>query len=152
MSLDSLTGDLWVGDVGWEAWKMVYRVVSGGNYGWAIKEGPGNVKSQPIGPTPIRPPDIALSHAEAASVTGGLVYRGKRLPEIHGKYVFGDWITRKFWAAKFDQENVFAVEEIAIGAIKPSCFETDRDGELLVADYTDVSQNSGLTASSLIQP
>ena len=144
MSFDPPTGDLWVGDVGWEAWEMVYRVVSGGNYGWAIKEGPGDVKSQAIGPTPIRPPEIALSHAEAASVTGGVVYRGKRLPEIQGKYVFGDWITRKFWAAKFDQDKVISVEEIAVGVIKPSSFETDREGELLITDYTDASQDSGI--------
>ncbi|MEZ6153855.1 MAG: PQQ-dependent sugar dehydrogenase [Pirellulaceae bacterium] len=144
MSFDPPTGDLWVGDVGWEAWEMVYRVVSGGNYGWAIKEGPGDVKSQPIGPTPIRPPDIALSHAEAASVTGGVVYRGKRLPEIKGKYIFGDWITRKFWAAEFDHEKTIRVEEIAVGTVKPSCFETDRQGELLIADFTDDAQDSGI--------
>ena len=144
MSYDSPTGDLWVGDVGWEAWEMVYRVVSGGNYGWAIKEGPGDVKSQPIGPTPIRPPEIALSHAEAASVTGGLVYRGKQLPEFYGNYIFGDWITRKFWAAQFDQEKVFHLQEVAASTVKPSCFETDSNGELLVTDYSDASQISGI--------
>ena len=44
MSIDPVTEDIWVGDVGWEAWEMVYRVKPGGNYGWAIKEGPGDVK------------------------------------------------------------------------------------------------------------
>ena len=34
MSFDRKTGDLWVGDVGWELWEMVHRVEKGGNYGW----------------------------------------------------------------------------------------------------------------------
>ena len=144
MSYDMPTGELWVGDVGWEAWEMVYRVVSGGNYGWAIKEGPGDVKPQPIGPTPIRKPDIALSHAEAASVTGGLVYRGDKLPDFKGRYFFGDWITRKFWAAKFDKEKILDVQEVAFAAVKPSCFEADIDGELLVLDYSEANQDAGI--------
>ena len=57
MSFDRKTGDLWVGDVGWELWEMVYRVKKGGNYGWSIKEGPQPVKPDAkIGPTPILPP------------------------------------------------------------------------------------------------
>ncbi|MCA9125911.1 MAG: PQQ-dependent sugar dehydrogenase [Planctomycetales bacterium] len=144
MSFDHETGDLWVGDVGWEAWEMVYRVRSGGNYGWAIKEGPGDVKPQKQGPTPISPADIALGHAEAASVTGGMVYRGTQLPDLKGQYVFGDWITRKFWAATFDAKQVISYREIAVGAVKPICFETDLDGELLVMDYNQANQPSGI--------
>ena len=40
MSIDRTTGDLWVGDVGWELWEMVYKVKRGGNYGWSVMEGP----------------------------------------------------------------------------------------------------------------
>ena len=144
MSFDRPTGDLWVGDVGWEAWEMVYRVRPGGNYGWAIKEGPGNVKNQTPGPTPILPPDIALNHAEAASVTGGMVYRGQRYPDLAGNYVFGDWITRKFWAASFDAERVLDYREIAMGAVKPICFEVDSAGELLILDYGDANQPASI--------
>ena len=39
MSFDPRTGDLWVGDVGWELWEMIYRVERGGNYGWSVTEG-----------------------------------------------------------------------------------------------------------------
>ena len=83
MSFDRQTGDLWVGDVGWELWEMVHRVEKGGNYGWSIMEGPQPIKpTQKIGPTPIRPPMIELPHTIAASVTGGYVYRGKKFPEL----------------------------------------------------------------------
>ena len=35
MSFDTVSGDLWVGDVGWELWEMVYRIERGANYGWS---------------------------------------------------------------------------------------------------------------------
>ncbi|MCA9190441.1 MAG: PQQ-dependent sugar dehydrogenase [Planctomycetales bacterium] len=144
MSFDPQSGDLWVGDVGWEAWEMVYRVRPGGNYGWAIKEGPGDVKVQLQGPTPILPADVALGHAEAASVTGGVVYHGQLLPELRGKYVFGDWITRKYWSVEFDNERVIKTEEIAFGTAKPICFETQPNGEILILDYSDARQRAGV--------
>lgn len=143
MSFDAPTGDLWVGDVGWEAWEMVYRIRSGGNYGWPIKEGPGDVRTDAKrGPTPIRPADIALSHADAASVTGGVVYRGQRFPALQGQYIFGDWITRRFWAAEFDAERVIGFREIAAGGVKPVSFELDHQGELLILDYNSGGRSS----------
>ncbi len=39
MSFDRKTGDLWVGDVGWELWELVYRVRKGDNFGWSLVEG-----------------------------------------------------------------------------------------------------------------
>ena len=66
MSFDRKTGDLWVGDVGWELWEMVHKIEKGGNYGWSIVEGRQPVKpEQKIGPTPIRPPAIELPHTIA---------------------------------------------------------------------------------------
>jgi putative heme-binding domain-containing protein len=145
MSFDQKTGDLWVGDVGWELYEMVYRVRSGSNLGWSIKEGPGDVMPDlPIGPTPIQPADIALSHADACSVTGGFVYHGKRFPELTGKYIFGDWITRRYWAAGFDEQRVTQLEEIATTEVKPICFAEDRDGELLVLEYIQWDQAGGI--------
>ena len=73
-------GQLWVGDVGWELYEMVYNVKPGGNYGWSIVEGPHTViPDGKRGPTPIVAPAVAYSHAEGASVTGGFVYQGSQL-------------------------------------------------------------------------
>ncbi|MEX2142550.1 MAG: PQQ-dependent sugar dehydrogenase, partial [Pirellulales bacterium] len=94
MSFDRQTGELFVGDVGWELWEMVHRVEKGGNYGWAATEGPQPIKPEEVGPTPIHPALIELPHTIACSVTGGFVYRGKKFPELRGAYVFGDWETR----------------------------------------------------------
>ncbi len=144
MSFDAQTNDLWVGDVGWEAWEMVYRVKPGGNYGWAVKEGPGDVKPQALGPTPILPPDVALGHNEAASVTGGFVYHGTQFPQLAGTYIFGDWVTRKFWAASFDEQRVTGLQEVAVGRVKPICFEVDSTGELLILDYSESNEAGGI--------
>ena len=77
MSFDRKTGELFVGDVGWELWESIHRVEKGGNYGWSAMEGPQPIKPEKIGPTPIQPPLIELPHTIACSVTGGLVYRDK---------------------------------------------------------------------------
>ena len=44
MSFDRATGDLWVGDVGWELWELIDKVERGGNYGWSVVEGPQPVQ------------------------------------------------------------------------------------------------------------
>src|SRR5439155_22312625 len=136
MSFDRKSGDLWVGDVGWELWEMVHKIEKGGNYGWSIVEGRQPVKpSQKPGPTPIRPPLIELPHTIACSVTGGYVYRGKKFPELVGTYVFGDWETRRFWAARFDGDRLKEMPEIVKPSVRPSCFGEDNAGELYFFDY-----------------
>jgi putative heme-binding domain-containing protein len=137
-SFDRASGDLWVGDVGWELWEMVHRVERGGNYGWSIMEGPQPVKPEGArGPTAIQLPTIALPHSEAASVTGGYVYRGDRLKELRGAYVFGDWETRRMWAARWDGSKIVSREELVEPTVRIVAFGEDRAGELLILDYDD---------------
>jgi putative heme-binding domain-containing protein len=136
MSFDRQTGQLWLGDVGWELWEMVHRIEKGGNYGWSIMEARQPVKpSQKPGPTPIHPPMIELSHTIAASVTGGYVYRGKRFPELVGAYVFGDWETRRIWAARFDGDRVKEMPEVVKPSVRVVAFGEDNAGELYFFDY-----------------
>jgi putative heme-binding domain-containing protein len=139
MGFDRVTGDLWVGDVGWELWEMIYRVQRGGNYGWSIMEG-----RQPVhpdgkrGPTPILPPTLDFPHTEAASITGGYVYRGKQLQDLVGAYVCGDWVTRKLWATRLDGDRIVWHKEIAQGNQRVVAFGQDHDGELYFLNYDDV--------------
>ena len=61
MSFDRATGDLWLGDVGWELWELVFRVKRGGNYGWSVMEGPQPVNVEAKrGPAPISPPSRCI--------------------------------------------------------------------------------------------
>ena len=136
MSFDRATNDLWVGDVGWESWEMIHKVEKGGNSGWSIVEASksvyGDVK---VGPTPIRPPAIELSHAIAGSITGGYVYHGKKLPELAGKYIFGDWMTRRIWAATVKNGEVTAYDDIVAASIRIVAFGEDNAGEIYAVDY-----------------
>lgn len=137
MSFDGASGDLWVGDVGWEQWEMIYRVKSGANYGWAITEGPNTRVRADVrpGPGPILPPMVALPHSEAASITGGIVYHGKKLSKLRGAYVYGDWETGKFWALRNDGDKLLSNDELCDTTLKPVSFVEDHAGELLILDY-----------------
>ncbi len=135
MSFDRPTGDLYVGDVGWELWEMVHKVEKGGNYGWSATEGPQPIKPERVGPTPIRPPLIELPHTIACSITGGYVYHGQKFPELRGAYVFGDWETRRLWAARFEAGRAKEMPEITRPSVRIVAFGEDKDGELYFLDY-----------------
>ena len=136
MSFDRETGELWVGDVGWELWELIYRVHKGDNYGWSIVEG-----SQPVhterqrGPTPIVQPIMEIPHTEGASITGGFVYRGRKFPELVGHYIFGDWETRRIWGAKIDGEKLGERRELIDSTVRIVDFAEDNEGELYLLDH-----------------
>ena len=90
-SFDPATGDLWTGEIGQDLWESVLRIEKGGNYGWSIQEAthPFRPQRKP-GPTPILRPIVEHPHSEFRSITGGYVYRGSRLPELRGAYLYGD--------------------------------------------------------------
>lgn len=101
-SFDSMTGDLYVADVGQNDVEEVNIVVSGGNYGWRIKEGSfffdpngaegGFVTETPVVSVPpiLIDPIAEYDHDEGISIIGGYVYHGTA-PELAGRYVFGDF-------------------------------------------------------------
>jgi putative heme-binding domain-containing protein len=140
MSFDRKTGDLWVGDVGWELWEMVYRVLRGGNYGWSVMEGRQPVRpGAKRGPTPILPPALDFPHTEAASITGGYVYRGKRLKDLVGAYICGDWVTGRLWGTRFDDgDRITSHRELARSPLHIVAFGEDHEGELYFLNYEEV--------------
>lgn len=140
ISFDRETGDLWCGDVGWQEWENIFLIQRGGNYGWAATEG-SNVldRSRQGGPTPISPPIVTHSHAEAASITGGFVYRGARYPELRGAYVYADYETGKIWALWRTEGKVTRHEEIADTPHAIVTFAQAEDGELVFVHYASPS-------------
>ncbi|MGX5819672.1 PQQ-dependent sugar dehydrogenase [Chitinophaga lutea] len=92
ISFDKANGRLFAGDVGQNKYEEVDVIKKGGNYGWRIMEGyhefnvpDGADKSKLIEPI------HEYDHNDGISITGGYVYRGKAIPALTGKYVFGDY-------------------------------------------------------------
>ncbi|QDV14364.1 Soluble aldose sugar dehydrogenase YliI precursor [Rosistilla oblonga] len=137
MSFDSETGDLWVGDVGWELWEMLNRVERGGNYGWSVLEGshPSNPERK-RGPTPILPPTIEHSHTESSSITDGLTYHGSRLPELRGTHIYGDYDTGKIWGFRFEAGQVVEHRELADTTHRIVSFGEDNNNAMYLLDHT----------------
>jgi putative heme-binding domain-containing protein len=139
MVFDPTGKELWLGDVGWEMWEQIHRIVRGGNYGWSVMEA-----SQPIhpestrGPTAIVKPVVALSRSESLSITGGVFYQTGQLEELRGAYTYGDFITGTIWALKPEDENsekLAWLKVLAQTTHEIIDFGTDRDGELLILDH-----------------
>lgn len=140
MSIDRKTGDLWVGDVGWELWELVYHVNKGDNFGWSIVEGSQTVHAEGVrGPTPIVPAAMEIPHTDGASITGGYVYRGKKFPELDGTYIFGDWETRRIWGAKVEGGNLQDRRDLIDPVVRIVDFAEGSDGELYLLDHDDGS-------------
>jgi glucose/arabinose dehydrogenase len=103
--------ELFAADAGQNLWEEVSIVQPGGNYGWNIKEGthcfdPSNPTQPPAqcsdsGPRgePLIDPVIEYANFNAPGggiglvVIGGYVYRGETIPDLQGRYIFGDWST-----------------------------------------------------------
>src|SRR6185369_5692135 len=106
-SFDRKTGDLWAGEVGQDLWESVHLIRKGGNYGWSVSEGSHPFRpDRPLGPTPILKPIFEHPHSDYRSITGGFVYRGSKLKELVGAYVYGDYDTGKIAALKYEGGRV----------------------------------------------
>ena len=136
MSFDKKSGDLWVGDVGWELREMLQRVERGGNYGWAVMEGTMPTNPEwPQGPTPILPPTIEHPHSESSSITDGITCFDSRLPELEGHHIYGDYDTGKIWAFQFANGKVVNHREIADTTHRIVGFGEQPDGRVLILDH-----------------
>ena len=89
---------------GQRLFESVFIVDKGGNYGWNIREGthcfnPADDSKPPAGPCPITGtrgepligPIIETGHDAGNTVVGGYIYRGAAMPDLAGKYIFGEW-------------------------------------------------------------
>jgi glucose/arabinose dehydrogenase/mono/diheme cytochrome c family protein len=135
MSYDRESGQLWVGNNGQDLWEQVYLIRKGANYGWSITEGSHTFRAlRELGPDPISPPAAEHPHSEARSLTGGRVYRGRRLPDLVGAYVYGDWSTGRVWGIKHDGKEATWHRQLVDTPFSITGFGTDHAGELYVID------------------
>ena len=94
-SLDrgSASPDLWVGDVGENAYEEINRVQLGGNYGWDVREGlTCHEPTTGCASAGLTNPIVVASHSSGFfSIIGGFVYRGQAIPSLQGRYLFTDY-------------------------------------------------------------
>ncbi len=136
----SPTADLWLADVGQNAWEEVDRVERGGNYGWRFREGAHCFNPTTGCPTtangaPLIDPVAEYGHDLGFSVTGGYVYRGSAIPSLVGRYVFADFGTGRIFALISDNSATLQRQQLLQASVQPSTFGQGSDGELYVVDY-----------------
>ncbi len=153
-SFDRVTGDFWIGDVGqnhWEEINFVEKGKSGGlNFGWRLREGGIETPFKGVGgnkPDANHEPIYVYKHgsgsSEGVSVTGGFVYRGSKVSDLKGRYLFADYQNPRIWsfvakggkATGFtDHTSELQPERGRINLI--SSFGEDADGELYLLDHS----------------
>jgi putative heme-binding domain-containing protein len=134
--VDPQTGEIFVADNGWETWEVVHKIERGTNCGWPIMEGRAILRSEVApGPTPITPPVKDHHHSEANSVIGGPVYRGSKLPDLAGSFVYGDYITGTIWSLAPDKDNSYSHKTLVDTDLRIVAFLEGAGGELYVLDY-----------------
>ncbi|WP_041735734.1 PQQ-dependent sugar dehydrogenase [Dyadobacter fermentans] len=137
ISFDDATNTLWTGDVGQNKREEINIIVKGGNYGWRLKESIDcyNPKRD-CGAQGLIDPVLDLPQANGEhSVTGGFVYRGKAVPSLEGKYVFGDYVSGRIFALETANGKAVKNDIIAEGAGQISAFGTDQSDELYICNH-----------------
>lgn len=157
MSFDRKTGELWLGDVGQNKWEEVNLVVKGGNYGWNAREGFHTFAEQkgiavnhiaPVIEYPHAPgmPDQLIEHGIGLSITGGFVYRGQKIPELEGVYVYADYIIGMIWGLQYRKGKLSRHGVLVDAPLEPRIekkpviraiagFGEDSAGELLILAF-----------------
>lgn len=135
ISFDSQTGQLWCGDVGQNKYEEINLIVKGGNYGWNEMEGLNPFKSGKRHSSFIDPVvEIAQSTGDR-SITGGLVYRGKKLPDLYGKYIFGDFVSGRIYVAELTGENKANHKVLIASKTSIASFGLDSNQEIYFCSF-----------------
>ncbi len=140
-SFDRLTGDMFIGDVGQASWEEIdfqqANSRGGENYGWRLMEGKHCFNpSTNCDPGTLTLPIVEYDHSLGCSVTGGYRYRGARLPQLFGSYLYGDFCSGRIWRAARTSRGRWTTAELLDSPYMISTFGEDEAGELYLAHYT----------------
>jgi glucose/arabinose dehydrogenase len=136
-SFDSVTGDLYVADVGQNTYEEINRQPfdrAGVNYGWNITEGNDCFRSKSCDTDGLAMPIGVYDHSEGCSVTGGYVYRGEAVARLQGTYLFGDYCSGNVWGLRPTATNQWEMQKLLETDINISSFGRDHSGELYLLD------------------
>ncbi len=145
-AFDRETGDLWIGDVGQNAWEEVDFIPAGQgagwNLGWRCREGAHPFTSSSFctsGDPSLIDPVTEYSHSLGCSISGGYPYRGA-LPSLRGKYLFADYCTSRIWTAELTSTTAATRVEITADLAIPGSetipsFGQDELGRVYICDF-----------------
>ena len=137
-SFDRSNGDLYIGDVGQGAWEEVNVLTAGStggaNFGWNVMEGDHCYAASMCDRSGLVSPVSEYGHSDGCSITGGYVYRGTFVPDLAGRYLYGDYC--RGWVRSFRFVGGRATEPLDWSALAVdgglSSFGEDQRGELYV--------------------
>lgn len=140
-AFDRATGDLWIADVGQNAYEEVDVVPAGSpgglNFGWPIMEGqhcfPTSARCDP---SPFVQPVAEYGREGGCSITGGYVYRGAAYPALQGSYLFGDFCSGRIWTLDRPDGDTWRLTEQPRQPLQISSFGEDEAGELYVTTFS----------------
>lgn len=143
MGFDRKTGQLWAADVGQNLYEEIDIVRKGGNYGWNRREGLHPFGARGLGPRKdLIDPIWEYHHDVGKSVTGGTPYRGGRVPELDGYYIYGDYVSGRVWALKYDEKlgRVTENRPVAGPNLPVYSFGEDEQGEMYMLTATNTAR------------
>jgi glucose/arabinose dehydrogenase len=139
MSFDRATGDLWIGDVGQDAWEEVdvqrAGAPGGTNFGWNRMEGTHCFRpAENCSDSSLTLPITDYGHDQGCTVIGGDVYRGTGQAALVGGYVFADYCSGRVWAIDPAANRYEAPALVAQTSHAFTAFGEDEAGELFAVD------------------
>jgi glucose/arabinose dehydrogenase len=138
-SFDRETKVCWAADVGQDLWEEIDLLVPGGNYGWNLREALHPFGGHGVGPRKdLIDPIWEYHHSVGKSITGGGVYRGSRLPELQGAYLYADYVAGTVNALRYDPAKGRVVANQSIRTMKMPIvsFGEDQSGEMYFLSIT----------------
>src|SRR5215217_4876116 len=133
-SFDRETGDLAIGDVGQNAFEEIDFVRRGNgrgaNFGWRPYEGRSRYTPGEPAPGHVRPVIVRKHSAGNCSITGGVIVRDRRLGELFGRYLFGDYCTGRVESARLSPRRARAVRRTSLNVPGLSSFAEDDQGRV----------------------
>lgn len=137
-AFDRLNGDLFIGDVGQNAWEEIDYLPAGApggaNFGWRYFEGSHPYQGTPPPELSLTPPIAEYGHEEGCSVTGGVVYRGSSLPEWQGVYLYGDFCSGHVWGLLPNPPGGWQSLRLFQNVARITSFGEDEAGEVYLLD------------------
>ena len=136
---------MWAADVGQNRIEEINLITAGGNYGWNPMEGSlcypdGEADLSCLDESFILPVH-EYDHSQGRSITGGYVYAGMAVPSLQGAYIYGDFISGRIWALRYELDSATGLVTDTANwllletSLRIAAFATDLQSEIYVLDY-----------------